>query len=333
MRRVYAFGAKLEIAATVHKAFFKGELAILMYHGITREPLQVPDWCFIREEQFAEEMEYLARRVRVLPLHAALGEMREGRLDDPTAVITFDDGFQSVHDIALPILKDHRLPATVYLATSFVDTNRTIWFCELVQTLAATRMSQLSWRGVHYNVHDVDTKAAASIHLQGRLKELHPDELATAIGEIAELLGVEEEVATTAQHRFRILDSRSINRMVESRLVEFGAHTQEHTILTRVDGERSSVEILGSINRTAELSGAPCRSFAYPNGRRQDYDEVALSVLRDAGASSAVTAIAGPNTAETPHLELHRYGIGPADELGRFQFDVHHLRSHLARSR
>src|SRR5438046_5518222 len=88
----------------VQHALFPGELAVLMYHAVVREPLPVPDWCFVLEDDFARQMAYLKRHFDLLPLSAALAALGAGRIRRPTAVITFDDGFQNVRDIAFPVL-------------------------------------------------------------------------------------------------------------------------------------------------------------------------------------------------------------------------------------
>ncbi|HIF30419.1 MAG TPA: polysaccharide deacetylase family protein [Planctomycetaceae bacterium] len=41
----------------------------------------------------------------------------------PTFAVVFDDGFESVHRFALPILQDLSVPATVFLPTAFLDTS------------------------------------------------------------------------------------------------------------------------------------------------------------------------------------------------------------------
>jgi peptidoglycan/xylan/chitin deacetylase (PgdA/CDA1 family) len=49
----------------------------------------------------------------------------EGRSDRPRALLTFDDGFTSVHEHALPLLTDLGVPALLYVVTGWVGrTNR-----------------------------------------------------------------------------------------------------------------------------------------------------------------------------------------------------------------
>jgi peptidoglycan/xylan/chitin deacetylase (PgdA/CDA1 family) len=75
---------------------------------------------------FEAQAAALAASGRVVPLGDALA-----RLADPVAtggpapvVLTFDDGTVDFVDRALPVLERHRLPVTLYAATSFIDEGR-----------------------------------------------------------------------------------------------------------------------------------------------------------------------------------------------------------------
>lgn len=80
---------------------------------------------------FDEQMAWLAGSGRVVTLDAAVDllDPQSGSatssgaatpVDDPI-VVTFDDGTADLADVATPILERHGVPATVYLATKFVD--------------------------------------------------------------------------------------------------------------------------------------------------------------------------------------------------------------------
>ena len=65
---------------------------------------------------FESHCAWLSRHKTVLPLDVAIGRMsRRGRLPRGTTALTFDDGFQSLFEHALPVLQRYRLPATVFL--------------------------------------------------------------------------------------------------------------------------------------------------------------------------------------------------------------------------
>lgn len=78
---------------------------------------------------FDEQLAWLAADRRVLTLDGALDELAapdgidrpDGRAVRPGVVLTFDDGTADWVEEVLPALERHRVPATFYVATAFVD--------------------------------------------------------------------------------------------------------------------------------------------------------------------------------------------------------------------
>jgi peptidoglycan/xylan/chitin deacetylase (PgdA/CDA1 family) len=82
-----------------------------MYHSIDESGSGIS----LDAETFAAHVRWLATNVSVVPL------TQIAATSQPDAVaITFDDGFQNFADIALPLLREHGLPATVFVAADYV---------------------------------------------------------------------------------------------------------------------------------------------------------------------------------------------------------------------
>ncbi|HYE34627.1 polysaccharide deacetylase family protein [Methylocaldum sp.] len=308
------------------RALYKNKLTILMYHGVLRQALSVPDYCFITESDFREQMEYLAKNCRVVALPEALHELKSGTIDYPTVSITFDDGYQNVFDVAFPVLREFHFPATVFVNTSFVGTPNTIWFCRLIQAISNTLRPTLEWRDFKFDLSTAYAKAVTSKRLQSHLKKLEHCDLLDQLEAIINQLNVDNGFLDSSMD-FRILDQEAITAMINSGLIQFGAHTASHSILTRIPLEAARDEIEKSVQSISDLTGQPCRLFAYPNGGPTDYDYKILTILKDFGIVAAVTTIQGPNTAHTPMLELRRYGVHPRLTKTAFRCKVHHLLS------
>jgi peptidoglycan/xylan/chitin deacetylase (PgdA/CDA1 family) len=76
----------------------------------------------VAPDAFAAQMDYLARSgYRVIRL-SELEEFLQGRRQLPrrAVVITIDDGYAGTYNVALPILKKHGFPATLFLYSDFV---------------------------------------------------------------------------------------------------------------------------------------------------------------------------------------------------------------------
>jgi peptidoglycan/xylan/chitin deacetylase (PgdA/CDA1 family) len=91
---------------------------ILTYHSI--DPSGSP--ISVSPEAFRRHVRWLASgKVRVVPLP----ELLRGPTDVEAIAVTFDDAFTSFAEIAWPLLREHGIPATVFVPTGHVGkTNR-----------------------------------------------------------------------------------------------------------------------------------------------------------------------------------------------------------------
>ena len=95
-------------------------LVILIYHRVGgRTPVSVD----LPRALFAEQMAFLAERYRPVTLDDAVELLKAPSPPDgnPPICVTFDDGTADFVDEALPELERYRVPATLYVATKFVD--------------------------------------------------------------------------------------------------------------------------------------------------------------------------------------------------------------------
>lgn len=318
----------LGLPRMLHRIALHDRLTILMYHAVVRSPLPVKDWCFLPEDAFQEQMTYLRKHFEVVSLREAARRLRYGTLRRPTAAITFDDGFQNNYDVAFPILKRAGLPATIFLVTDLVGTDDTIWFCRLHEAFIKTRTTRLDWRGRGYEFSTPEMKTRASADLQDCLKELASPVFSRELAGLFRALDYDPSVAIEAGSPFRILSIAAIRDMAASGLIEFGAHTRSHMILSQLTEAEADGEIRGSVAGVAELTGRPCRLFSYPNGRPCDFSRRAVETLEQSGVWTAVTTTGGGNDSRTPPLELKRYRIGCETSCERFQLLAHHFLHH-----
>lgn len=301
----------------------RNQLIILVYHGVVRSPLKVYDWCFVNESSFSSQMRYLKKHFEVISLSGAVERLRNGKIYQPTTVITFDDGFQNNYDIVFPTLREAGLPATIFLATGLVNTSDTVWFCRLNRVLAETNKASLEWNGLRFDLSGPGPKAETASAIKERLKEFAHPQLLTELRKIILELGGDPDRPIEVGSPFRMLSHEAIKEMSASGLIEFGAHTHSHAILSLLSPKERYDEIERSITAIRELTGLPCERFAYPNGRAEDYNAEIIATLEAYGVRASVTAIEGPNNEMTPLMELRRYGIGANLSMGKFQRKIH----------
>ncbi len=332
---IYRFGseviAKARIPQLFHALAYQDELTVVMYHGIIKDPLMVNEWCFVDEPSFRRQLAYLKKHFEIVSLSEAVECMRSGGIKRPTAVITFDDGYQNNYDVAFPILCEEGIPGTIFLATGFINTNDTVWYGRIHLALTKTQKTYVEWNGIPFDLSTLDLKARASAALQESLKKLEHSQLMTSMRDLVLQLDEDPDDVIDTDSPFRMLDEAAIVKMTGSGLIEFGAHTHHHAILSHLPDQERYNEIRQSIDTVYQLTGRPCRSFAYPNGRLEDYSVKTMEDLETCGIQIAVTTIPGPNDRMTPAMELRRYGIGADTAMAGFQLRVHHFASKVRR--
>jgi peptidoglycan/xylan/chitin deacetylase (PgdA/CDA1 family) len=286
-------------------------VTIVNYHGIVQEPLAVRDWSFLDARSFRRQIEYLKSHFDVIRLADAVDRMQAGEIRRPTAVITLDDGFQNNYDLAWPILREASVPATIFLVSGLIDTNKTVWFCYVHRAISETTRMALDWDGCRFDLGSAASRTRASEEIQLRLKDIGPAAQAAQLNAVLGALddSVDRPVEQTSP--YRMLSGNAVHEMAVSGLIDFGAHTQSHAIVSRLPDDECWREISGSIAAVAELTGQPCTLFAYPNGGAQDYDPRAISMAAASGVRTAVTTLPRRNERGTPPLELGRYWVGP----------------------
>ncbi|MGB0733923.1 MAG: polysaccharide deacetylase family protein, partial [Pontibacterium sp.] len=285
VKNIIGFGP---IPSLLHKALKRQGITILAYHGVITKPLPFDDWCFIDEQTFEDQIAYLAKHFRIVHLSEAVKMLDEGKVSEPTAVITFDDGYLNNYDVAYPILQRYNAPATIYLVSDQIGTDETIWFCRLNQAIAETTSSSLDWNGYTFDLSNEGAKSATSATIQRSLKGMHNHRLNQEVADLINTLGGDPTRTIESDSPYRLMSQAEIAEMQASGLVEFGAHTCSHAILSRLSSDEQKQEIEGSKSAVEALSGQPCIHFAYPNGGPQDHDPETASIINNAGFISCV---------------------------------------------
>lgn len=94
------------------------EISVLMYHsvGSNCSPYSVS------KAEFHRQIDYVVKNYRVVSLGGVL-DFLEGKrkLPQKSVAITFDDGYLDNYANAYPYLKKNRLPATIFIATDYVQ--------------------------------------------------------------------------------------------------------------------------------------------------------------------------------------------------------------------
>lgn len=279
---------------------------ILLFHRVNDE--QEPYFPGVPVERFRAQAEMLARHWDVRPLRELVELASRDALPRRAAAITFDDGYRDNYDFAFPILSWLGLPATIFLATGAIGTDRPLWHDRVFDAFRRTAARHLRVGDRDYPLDTPEQRERALHVLLGDVRSRTPEDRETAVRAALAALGLEENPALGD----RMLTWTQIREM-EAAGIDFGAHSVSHPILTRMPLEDAMREILDSRRVIQAHVIGPVDLFAYPNGSRGDFNEAIKTGLREAGFRAAVTTIWGSNPPAADPFELRRVGSWDLD--------------------
>jgi peptidoglycan/xylan/chitin deacetylase (PgdA/CDA1 family) len=276
-------------------------LMVLIYHRV----LATPDPLAPREmtaEIFRWQMQLVQRHASVLPLHEALRRLAAGTLPRRAVCVTFDDGYADNERVALPILREFDIPATVFVTTGFVDGGR-MWNDTLIEAIRRLPAGTHHLGPLGAQTVEVDGPASRAALVRttiDQVKHLEPAERLARTRWLEEYCGAELPADL-------MMTSEQLRRLYAAG-IELGAHTVSHPILLKLTASAATEELRASRARLAAIIGAPVRYFAYPNGRPGvDYDAAHVELARSCGFEAAFSTRRGACSAHSDRWQLPRF--------------------------
>jgi peptidoglycan/xylan/chitin deacetylase (PgdA/CDA1 family) len=248
--------------------------AILCYHNIV--PADCTDGApgmHLEVTRFREQIDWLASRFTVIPLAEYARRLRLGRSLRRVVALTFDDGYRGVFDYAWPILRSHRLPATVFVPTGLAESQGFWW--DAPQVVQCTTESERRRWLTEFN----GDGARICQLIPGATRSVPP--------------GL--RLATWSRISAAVRDGCDV-----------GVHTKTHRNLTMLSDADLHDELEGGRAAIAAFTGATATCFSYPYGM---HDARVREAVARAGYATAVTMDFGLNAPGCDPLALRRINV------------------------
>jgi peptidoglycan/xylan/chitin deacetylase (PgdA/CDA1 family) len=292
-----------------------GSLLILTYHRVlpsdSPERLIEQPGMYVSPQTLDLHLSQLGRRFELVHLDDWMRRAGRGEpLPRLACALTFDDGWRDNFQFALPVLRRHGAPATIFLVSRYIGSAQRFWPNRLMSLLAKSfgdpdsvrypealrpivepALAVAAQRGV-FRVEDADRAIVGAKRFdEQRIRDL--------------IAAAERSCGPTAQAR-DTLSGEEVAQMAATGLVRFGSHTATHFRL----GGRASLqelerEISLSKRELQDICGQEIDLFCYPNGETST--EAVAWVRRN--YLGAVTSRQGWHRASAdPHL-VRRIGV------------------------
>jgi peptidoglycan/xylan/chitin deacetylase (PgdA/CDA1 family) len=280
----------------------RASLSILIFHRVLAQPDALfptePDAC-----RFEQQLSWLSRMFRVLPLEEAVSALHANALPPRAAAITFDDGYADNFTVALPLLRKHGMSATFFVACGFLDGGR-MWNDTIIEAVRRCAHDELDLRMLglgHFGMRSpaerrraIDSLLSASKYLSPRARESRTADIVAHCG--------------TSRLPDDLMMTGAQVRALRDAGMTVGGHTCTHPILSQLPDTKAFEEIADGKARLESLLGEKVTLFAYPNGKPgRDYHVRHREMVQRAGFKAAVTTSVGTARPNTDPFQLPRF--------------------------
>lgn len=303
--------------------FLNGRATIFLLHRFhADEPLHDSE----DVEQLRSFLDALRREgYELAGLWDVVERLEEGApFEKPTVAFTIDDGYRDFLELGADAFAAYDCPATVFLATGFLDGDLWLWWDQIDWILQVASPRTIEWPLGGPGTLDLQPaqRLAVAERIWADCKRVSISQRQAAIRELAEQCQV--RVPETPPPLFAPLSWDEV-RALERRGFTFGPHTVSHPILARLDDKAAAAEIGNSWKRVTEEVRSPLPIFAYPNGQSGDFGDREVELLVGQGIRAALTteqAYAAPrqvSRTEQARFRIPRFDypgeVGPALQI------------------
>ncbi|MEI8138437.1 MAG: polysaccharide deacetylase family protein [bacterium] len=306
--------------------------AILLYHRVADEPLD-PQLLCVSPVHFDEHLQVLRKIFRPMSLASLASQYRFGLMPDRAVAVTFDDGYADNLIGAKPILERNDIPATVFVASGLVGQSAEFWWDELDRLLLTESslpgelnisINGAVWQWSLGDIACYDSGTARKYSgwtvlshetptmrheiyrfLCKALKGMTCEQQQHVLDTLQKWAGV----GSVGRSARRVMTPNEVMRLGQGGIVEVGAHTANHPMLSALPVDAQKSEIIQGKQMLEAWLGRDVNLFAYPYGDKPAYTRETVRIVHEAGFNCSCSNYDGHLYPWTNRYQLPRFVV------------------------
>ncbi len=246
----------------------------------------------------------------IIPIDEMAERIRNPQSGRPFVVLTFDDGYRDNAEFALPVLRRHAAPFTVFATTGFADGGAPLWWLDLEDAAARGLPGPDGSKTI-----GSPAKIFKSIYADLRPKANLQQEIAR--------FSAAADIDGPARTRRLCLHWDDLRALAADPLCTLGTHTLTHPLLGTQDEQTARREMAQSKAILEDKLQLPVRHIAYPVGDALAAGAREFALAKELGFETGVTTRPG---VIFPEHDAHLHALPRLSVNGLYQsvsaFDV-----------
>ncbi|MDR2440289.1 MAG: polysaccharide deacetylase family protein [Planctomycetaceae bacterium] len=332
MKQILLCGAEICGLNCLSRFWTRRRLLGLCYHSVVSDASPQNDArtrIAVTVTQFNEQLKELRKNWNPVSLLQIRNAIENGiPLPDRAVHISFDDGYRNNLTLAVPLLAQYEIPATIFVTTNMIATHgELIWALELHERLVAFPDSEIEIDGTTYPLPPPESPKRTEIALEllNHVKRLPIKECNILLQKLRNRVMIDWS-PSWKRELYEFLDWDEL-RLLRGQGIEIGAHTLSHPVLSCLNQAELNRELLESKRCLERELGIECDVLAYPFGSENDFSDRVVDVARDIGFRLAFTLRECRNAVMLDAMRIHRICIHREHSLNSFRALISGLRN------
>lgn len=293
----------------------RNEPKILMYHRFS----ELGSTCTVGVKSFEQQLQYINKHFQPRTVAQLAEDVYEKKKLVPnTIAITIDDGYQDFYHYAYPLLKKYNIPATLYITTGFIENKGLLWpdkvsflLDNVVPPRTEFRFGSFKLEGGYIS----EEKKAENWHdLINYLLSVEDTKKNDCISSLADSWDI--TLPNVAPEQYKPCTIEQLLEM-QANGIEIGGHTINHPSLSKLSKKEVKQEVLGCENWLKQNLSKQIRSFCYPNGKKDDYNDHVKHIVEYESEFNCAVAAFSDSLGVSDRYAIRRHG--GSNQLSNFK--------------
>lgn len=252
---------------------------IINFHGVTNINGNRFNNRHLDVNEFQKIITYLNSIFEIVPL-SEIFEIHRNKTKTrrKTVALTFDDGYINNFTQALPVLKEHNVPATFYLISKgIIDNDYYVWpdIIDLVQREIKEdiRLDAGVFKYPGFFCNELNKSLVDFLKSAGSKREIY-------IQQLSFKYPFYKETAKKYPELIELIRKEQLKNYINEPLIEFGSHTHLHYNLEHLTKSECEFELRESKKIIEDCIGKQINSLAFPDG---SYNKETIEVSLNCG--------------------------------------------------
>jgi peptidoglycan/xylan/chitin deacetylase (PgdA/CDA1 family) len=277
-------------------------LRCMVFHNITDQesPFTAGIGVNTSPQEFEATLGFIKKYYSPVSLQNVLENTKDRKLPSNALLLTFDDAYASVAEIAAPLCKQQNIPAVFFVNAAFVDNRRLA-----PDNLVCYIVDRGGLEPINAALREVFGERLPALRSLAEIFGVFFPAISLAernsfIEALKRLTGIDEEKLAIESKLY--LTSQQV-RSLPSSGFEIGNHTFTHTHCRNLSGEEVASEVKRNKTELESISGTQVRAFSQPYGSSKDVTPALARILRQSGHEAVFLS---ESTANPRNLDLFR---------------------------